>query len=125
MAEKQMKSLAKDTAIYGVSSILGKFLNWLLVPLYTHVGNGGFSLRKTETFYKITLKERKLIDYFLSKTGSLYHEDIFWGVEIAQQYENFKVPHWEEALAFAFDIRPCQWLPRSRPTSLAQSWQTD
>jgi len=32
-----MKSLAKDTAIYGVSSILGKFLNWLLVPLYTHV----------------------------------------------------------------------------------------
>lgn len=37
MAGKQMKSLAKDTAIYGVSSILGKFLNWLLVPLYTYV----------------------------------------------------------------------------------------
>lgn len=37
MAAKQMKSLAKDTAIYGVSSIAGKFLNWLLVPLYTHV----------------------------------------------------------------------------------------
>jgi O-antigen/teichoic acid export membrane protein len=34
---KEIKSLAKDTAIYGVSSILGKFLNWLLVPLYTHV----------------------------------------------------------------------------------------
>ncbi len=32
-----MVSLAKDTAIYGVSSILGKFLNWLLVPLYTYV----------------------------------------------------------------------------------------
>lgn len=31
-----MKSLAKDTAIYGVSSILGKFLGWLLVPLYTY-----------------------------------------------------------------------------------------
>lgn len=31
-----MKTLAKDTAIYGVSSILGKFLNWLLVPLYTY-----------------------------------------------------------------------------------------
>lgn len=30
-----VKSLAKDTAIYGVSSILGKFLNWCLVPLYT------------------------------------------------------------------------------------------
>lgn len=34
---QQMKSLAKDTAIYGVSSIVGKFLNWCLVPLYTHV----------------------------------------------------------------------------------------
>ena len=32
-----IKSLAKDTAIYGVSSIVGRFLNWLLVPLYTNM----------------------------------------------------------------------------------------
>lgn len=25
----------KDTAIYGLSSIIGRFLNWCLVPLYT------------------------------------------------------------------------------------------
>ena len=31
-----MKSWAKDTAIYGLSSIIGKFLNYLLVPLYTY-----------------------------------------------------------------------------------------
>ena len=31
-----MKSLARDTAIYGLSSIVGRFLNYLLVPLYTH-----------------------------------------------------------------------------------------
>ena len=31
-----MKTLAKDTAIYGLSSIVGRFLNYLLVPLYTH-----------------------------------------------------------------------------------------
>ena len=31
-----LKSLAKDTAIYGMSSIVGRFLNYLLVPLYTH-----------------------------------------------------------------------------------------
>ena len=30
-----MKTLAKDTAIYGLSSIVGRFLNYLLVPLYT------------------------------------------------------------------------------------------
>ncbi|MDO5075592.1 MAG: polysaccharide biosynthesis C-terminal domain-containing protein [Bacteroidales bacterium] len=41
-----LKSLAKDTAIYGISSIVGRFLNYLLFPLYTHViaaasgGNG-------------------------------------------------------------------------------------
>ena len=28
--------MAKDTAIYGLSSIIGRFLNYLLVPLYTH-----------------------------------------------------------------------------------------
>ena len=30
-----IKSLVKDTAIYGLSSIVGRFLNWMLVPLYT------------------------------------------------------------------------------------------
>lgn len=37
MANNEMRGLAKDTAIYGLSSIIGKFLNWLLVPLYTYV----------------------------------------------------------------------------------------
>ena len=32
----KMSSLMKDTAIYGLSSIVGRFLNYLLVPLYTH-----------------------------------------------------------------------------------------
>lgn len=30
-----IKSLARDTAVYGLSSIVGRFLNWCLVPLYT------------------------------------------------------------------------------------------
>ncbi len=30
-----LKTLAKDTAIYGLSSIVGRFLNYLLVPLHT------------------------------------------------------------------------------------------
>ena len=32
-----LKSLAKDTAIYGLSTIVQRFLNYLLVPLYTEV----------------------------------------------------------------------------------------
>lgn len=35
-----IKNLAKETAIYGVSSIVGKFFNWLLVPLYSHIITG-------------------------------------------------------------------------------------
>ncbi len=39
--QQQMKNLAKDTAIYGVSSIFGKFLNWMLMPFYTFFLKGG------------------------------------------------------------------------------------
>ncbi len=41
------KSLAKDTAIYGLSSIIGRFLNYLLVPLYTYkisAASGGYGV---------------------------------------------------------------------------------
>ncbi len=33
------KRLASDTAIYGVSSIVGRFLNWWLMPLYVTIFN--------------------------------------------------------------------------------------
>ena len=32
-----IKNLAKDTAIYGLPNIIGRFLNWMLVPIYTRV----------------------------------------------------------------------------------------
>lgn len=36
-----IKKLASDTALYGISSILGRVLNYLLVPLYTEVFAAG------------------------------------------------------------------------------------
>ena len=42
-----LKSLLKDTAIYGMSSIVGRFLNYLLVPLYTAkiaAASGGYGV---------------------------------------------------------------------------------
>lgn len=42
-----LKSLTKDTAIYGLSSIIGRFLNYLLVPLYTDAitkASGGYGV---------------------------------------------------------------------------------
>ena len=42
-----LKSLAKETAIYGVSSIVGRVLNYLLVPVYTialPASSGGYGV---------------------------------------------------------------------------------
>lgn len=42
-----LKSLVKDTAIYGISSIVGRFLNYLLVPIYAasmSVASGGYGV---------------------------------------------------------------------------------
>ena len=42
-----IKSLLKDTAVYGLSSIIGRFLNYMLVPLHTHVfsvASGGYGV---------------------------------------------------------------------------------
>ena len=42
-----LKSLAKETAIYGLSSIVGRFLNYLLVPIYASAmsaASGGYGV---------------------------------------------------------------------------------
>ena len=46
-----IKKLAGQTAIYGLSSILGRFLNYLLTPYWINEGGGGFS---TDQFGVIT-----------------------------------------------------------------------
>lgn len=43
----ELKTVVKDTAIYGISSIVGRFLNYLLVPLYTAklaASSGGYGV---------------------------------------------------------------------------------
>ena len=42
-----LKKLVGQTAIYGLSSIIGRFLNYLLVPLYTYkiaAASGGYGV---------------------------------------------------------------------------------
>ena len=43
----KLKTIFKDTAIYGLSSIIGRFINYLLVPLYTSqlsAASGGYGI---------------------------------------------------------------------------------
>ncbi len=47
MTNSKLGSLAKQTAIYGLSSIIGRFLNYLLVPIHTHrmaAESGGYGI---------------------------------------------------------------------------------
>jgi O-antigen/teichoic acid export membrane protein len=34
---EKIKQLSKDTAVYGISTMVGRLLNFILVPFYTHV----------------------------------------------------------------------------------------
>lgn len=74
---------------------------------FYRVGNGGFSLRRTATFYQITVNQQKKIRYFLENVckSSQFNEDVFWGLE-ATKDEKFIVPAWSEALDFSFDLFP-------------------
>lgn len=36
----KLKQLTKETALYGISTIIGRFLNFLLIPLYTNLFSG-------------------------------------------------------------------------------------
>ena len=71
--------------------------------LYNKVGNGGFSLRKVDSFYEATiLYESKIKDYLQQKRSHLYNEDVFWATEIP----DFSYPDVMEALRFSFDKYP-------------------
>lgn len=55
-AMSQLKKLAGETAVYGLSSIAGRFLNYLLVPIFTRVF--------TQTEYGINVEFYAYISFF-------------------------------------------------------------
>lgn len=67
-----LKSLAKDTAIYGLSSIIGRFLNYLLVPLYTasiSAASGGYGV--ITNMYAYTALLLVILTYGMETTFSV------------------------------------------------------
>jgi O-antigen/teichoic acid export membrane protein len=64
-----LKSLFKDTAIYGLSSIVGRFLNYLLVPIYTvkiSAASGGYGV--VTNVYAYTALLMVLLTYGMETT---------------------------------------------------------
>ena len=68
-----LKSLAKETAIYGLSSIVGRFLNYLLVPLYTakiSAESGGYGV--ITNMYAYTALMLVLLTFGMETTFSVF-----------------------------------------------------
>lgn len=63
MAGNGLKSLAKDTAIYGLSSILGRLLNWCLTPFYIYFFSDPADLGKVNALYGYTALFVVLLTY--------------------------------------------------------------
>ncbi len=69
----ELKTLFKETAIYGLSSIVGRFLNYLLVPLYTYVigsQTGGYGV--VTNLYAYTAILLVLLTYGMETTFFRY-----------------------------------------------------
>lgn len=88
--------------------------------LYNKVGNGGLSLRRTESHYKAVKRYKQEIDHFLShKRNHLFNEDVFWAA-----IPEFKYPDAMEALYFSFDKYPdfCYQLTNHQLPFGCHSW---
>jgi len=70
--------------------------------LYGRVGNGGLSLRRTDSFREACIRYRERIETFLGRRDPLYNEDVFW----ALVPEDFRYPSQDEALRFSIDTNP-------------------
>ena len=90
--------------------------------LYNKIGNGGLSLRKVASHYKVALEKSALISEYLArkKKDHLFNEDVFWATE----QPHFRYPSVEEALLFSFDKYPalCYQLTGERLPMGCHAW---
>lgn len=73
---------------------------------FDKVGNGGLSLRKVNSHYQVVLQMQDKIKEYISKNANKrFNEDTFWALEVVKVFPDFKIPLWQEALEFAFDVQ--------------------
>lgn len=71
------------------------------------VGNGGLSLRKTESHLKAVTRLRDTVSVYLSHPGNhIFNEDVFFAIEVNRHGIAFTYPDYQEALQFSFDKHP-------------------
>ena len=110
-------SLFNKTIInYYPATYRNKILRFLFNKEY-FVGNGGLSLRKVKTFYKIlnAEKNKHLIDYFRNEATKAIdneiseiadNEDNFWCLFVPNKITRLRIPNYKKAMKFAFETAP-------------------
>lgn len=95
-------------------------LRLLRQSLFDKVGNGGLSLRRVEACRRACAEYAGEAEYFLSHSGHLYNEDVFWAVVP----RGFRYPDVRRALDFAFDTNPayCYALKNGRLPFGCHAW---
>ena len=74
---------------------------------YNNVGNGGFSLRRTETFLRVLeAADPELLAKYRGDGDSIRNEDVFWGIQARAVLPEYRVPDWREGLLFSVERRP-------------------
>lgn len=74
--------------------------------LNNQVGNGGFSLRKIETFINICQVYKTQISEYEQFENSIFNEDIFFSIELNRRKRIVKIPSYKEAINFAIETEP-------------------
>ncbi len=82
-----IKRLGADTAVYGISTILGRFLNFLLVPFYTNVlAPGDYGI--VTYLYSLIAFVTVLYSYGMESAYFKYSSTL----EVGTEKENFSTP---------------------------------
>ena len=74
--------------------------------LENRVGNGGFSLRKTQLFYDLCKKYSDKAKRYLERKGHMFNEDVFWSIEMNRFQKNLNIPSYKVAVFFAIENSP-------------------
>lgn len=69
---------------------------------YGHIGNGGLSLRRVTAFINACEQHHAAAERSIQAKKSLYNEDVFFALDCTE----LRVPTVEEAMHFAFDVKP-------------------
>lgn len=71
------------------------------------VGNGGFSLRKSDALYRICRQQQPMIDHYnRHNTHHFYNEDVFWSLEVNRSGRQLAIPDYKKAVRFSIEFLP-------------------